>query len=76
MKCHRPGIEKHRLDIKNHEDEGKHIVADVELNPSTANGFHPRFVGGVSFETHTFGSQDLRCTQCQNGHETAQEKEA
>ena len=33
MKSYGPGIQENRLHIKNNEDEGKHVVANIELNP-------------------------------------------
>src|SRR5205809_1122525 len=42
---HRPGVQVNDLHIKDHEDEGKQVVANVELGPRLPNRGHAGFVG-------------------------------
>jgi len=63
-----PGIEENCLYVKDDEDEGKHIIADVELNPGSADGFDSRFVGGAPVEGPAFGPQQLGGCEGSDGY--------
>ena len=76
MEGHRPGIKEHRLHVEDHEDQRKHVVADVELNPGTADGLHARFVGEIPFTRARFGRHDLVGDERQHGHRCCDQQEA
>ncbi len=76
MKGNRPGVEKDRLHVEDDEDEGEHIVTDVELDPGTADGFHARFVGGASLGASAGGAQQFGYYQGKHGHQGASNEKA
>ena len=68
VESNRPRVEEDCLYVEDDEDQGEHIISDVELNPRSADRLDARFVGSPSVVGTTFGPQHLRRREGEDRH--------
>jgi len=68
MECYGPGVQKNCLDIEDDEHQGKHVVADIELDPGAADRVNAGLVGGDSLWAAALGAEQLGGTKGDRWH--------
>ena len=71
-----PGIQKNGFDIEDDENQSKHVIADIELNPSPANGLHAGLIGELPFSGAAPGRHELVGDQRQGRNSGGDQQEA
>ena len=58
LEGHSPRKEKGDFEVKENEQDGHQVVADIEFHAGIFEGFEAAFVGGVLFAVRAIGAKD------------------